>query len=275
MNLRKFIFDGLNNANVEQSEISAEVNFIMRNFLNIKNPYLDEIKLENKQDELQNIFEKRKRGLPLQYILNKAEFMGEIFFVDENVLIPRPETEILVLKTLEKANQINASKILDIGTGSGCIAIMLKKNLPSTNISSCDISENALNVAKENSKNLNAEVNFIKSDLFENIQNKFDIIVSNPPYIPPKEKENIQREVSFEPDLALYTKDELGIEFYEKIIKQAKTHLNNGGFLLFELGINQSDIVKSLFIDYNYNEIEIIKDLDGIDRVISARIQNG
>ena len=271
MELRKIIIDGLKNSNIAPEEISAETNFILRHFFNVENFYLPINYTDQQLLDLKEIFEKRKMGLPLQYILGKSDFMGEIFKVNKNVLIPRPETEILVLKTIEKAEKNLAKTILDIGTGSGCIPIMLKKRLSFLDIYSCDISQEALSIAKENAKNNNANINFIHSDLFQNINHKFDIIVSNPPYIPPSLKKDIQKEVQYEPDLALYTSDENGVEFYEKIIKNASKYLNHNGYILFELGIGQSEIVKSLFLEYNYNDIEITKDLDGIDRVICAR----
>ena len=210
--------------------------------------------------------------MPLPYIIGIADFMGEKFFVNENVLIPRPETEILVEKTIEKAQNFASPKILDIGFGSGCISVMLAKKLNNANVFACDISEKALDAAMKNAEKLNANVEFVLSDLFSSVDEKFDIIVSNPPYIPPKEKSTIQKEVSFEPELALYTSDEQGIEFYKKIISSAKNYFNKDGYLLFELGINQSELVKKLFLDYNYKEIEITKDLENNDRIICARV---
>ena len=275
MNIRQFIKEELKKSNVEPQEINAETNFILRNFLNIKNLY-EEISCTQEQiQKLKEIFSKRKTGMPIQYILNTADFMGEKFFVNENVLIPRAETEILVLKTIEIAQKIKSPKILDIGSGSGCIAIILSKKLPDARIFSCDISQKALQIAKNNAKNLVAKVYFIQSDLFKNINEKFDIIVSNPPYIPYKLKSSIQKEVQFEPEQALYTSDENGIEFYEKIIKTASNYLTNNGNIIFELGIGQSILVKNLFVDYNYTEIEITKDLDNIERIISAKVKNG
>jgi len=275
MELRKIITTGLKEANVANDEIYAEANFILRNFFNIKNPYFPQNYDKNKINQLRNIFEKRAQGLPLQYILNCADFWGETFFVDENVLIPRPETEILVKKVIEKAKKTKSEKILDIGTGSGCIPIILKKELPQISVTSCDISKKALETANINRQKYNLEINFIHSDLFQNITGTYDIIVSNPPYIPPKEKKHIQKEVCYEPDLALYTNDKKGIEFYEKIIREGQKYLPNTGFIFFELGINQSELVKSIFLDYNYSQVEITKDFDNIDRIISARKTNG
>ena len=272
MQTRRYIHENLKNIGIEETELRAEVNFILENFLNIKNPYIDFDLTENTKEELNKIFIKRKSGMPLQYILGVADFMGKKFFVNENVLIPRPETEFLTEKTLEKAAEFSQPVILDIGTGSGCISIMLSLKIKNAHIISCDISQKAIDIAKINSKNLGTDVKFIQSDIFSDIDNKFDIIVSNPPYIPLSEKQNIQKEVSFEPDCALYTKDEKGTEFYEKIISQGKKYLNKGGYMLFELGAGQSELVKNLFLDYNYREIETEKDFEDNERVICAKV---
>ena len=275
MDIRRFIKEELKKSDVEPQEINAETNFILRNFLDIENLYEDIPCTKEKIQKLKEIFSKRKKGMPIQYILNIADFMGEKFFVNENVLIPRAETEILVLKAMELAQKIQNPKILDIGSGSGCIAIMLSKKLPDSQIFSCDISIKALQVAKDNAKRLQSNVKFVQSDLFEKINEKFDIIISNPPYIPYKLKSSIQKEVQFEPKEALYARDEKGIEFYENIIKTARNYLTNEGSIIFELGIGQSILVKNLFVDYNYTKIEITKDLDNIERIISAKVKNG
>ena len=148
---------------------------------------------------------------------------------------------------------------------------MLNK-LTNCNVDSCDISFEALKIAKANSQNLNTKVKFFKSDLFENVQNKYDLIVSNPPYIPIKEKEKLQKEVKeFEPPQALFTNDEQGIAFYKKIIQNSQKFLNNNGFLAFELGINQVRFVKDLFLSNNFQNVKIYKDLNNIERVITAQ----
>ena len=169
MQTRKYIYESLKSIGVEETELRAEVNFILENILNIKNPYMDFELLDSVKEKLSDIFAKRQTGMPIQYIAGIAYFMGEKFTVNENVLIPRPETEILVEKTLEKAKSTKAQNILDIGSGSGCIAIILSKKLNSANITSCDISEKAIETAKLNAKELNARVNFVVSDIFSNI----------------------------------------------------------------------------------------------------------
>ena len=162
---------------------------------------------------------------------------------------------------------------LDLGTGSGCIACMIAK-YTDCRIIGLDISTDALNTALDNASRLNLfnKAIFRKSDIFSNVKpgETFDIIVSNPPYIPPCEKENIQQEVKFDPQEALFTNDEKGLEFYEKITRKAPAILNKGGYLMFELGIGQSEDVKSLMLQSGFENIEIIKDLAGIDRVISG-----
>ncbi len=272
MQTRKYIYENLKNIGIEETELRAEVNFVMENFLNIRNYYQDFELTAPIKEKLGTVFEKRALGVPLQYIIGIADFMGEKFFVNGNVLIPRPETEFLVEKTIEKAKNYTSPKILDIGSGSGCIAIMLSKRLLNSEVCSCDISSKALDTARHNAEKLNAKVDFIISDIFSNVCGQFDIIVSNPPYIPPKEKPNIQKEVSYEPDTALYTTDENGVEFYEKIISKGKDYLNKNGCILFELGAGQSSMVKKIFADYNYKDIEITKDLENNDRVICARV---
>ena len=169
----------------------------------------------------------------------------------------------------------NFKTVLDIGTGSGCIACMIAKMTNATVIGA-DISFEALEIAFKNMEKLKLfnKALFRKSDLFSMIREdeKFDIIVSNPPYIPPSMKNHIQKEVSFEPETALYTKDEKGLEFYEKIIKDAPKFLNNNGHLLFELGINESLEVAQLMKNTGFKNIQIVKDLANIDRVIFGNI---
>lgn len=209
---------------------------------------------------------------PLAQILGKTFFMNEKFTVTKDTLIPRPETELLVRKAVEIINKNNCKQVLDLGTGSGCIACMIAK-IADVQVFGIDISKNALNVALNNAMDMGLmnRALFRKSDFFSNVQEKFDLIVSNPPYIPPKEKETLQFEVlEYEPELALFTTDEHGIENYEKIISKASSYLNPDGHVVFELGISQSQLVAEIFKFYGFKDIEIIKDLSGIDRVISA-----
>ena len=264
-------------AGIEKNEANAEVKLLLEHFCNFKTiDILFGKKLDTSKLNLvrEKVLERIRTGNPIQYIIGFADFMGEKFIVNKNVLIPRDETEILVTKAIEIALRTNSKKILDIGTGSGCIACSIAKAI-NGNILGVDISKEALEVANQNAKKLilDKRVSFKESDLFSNISGeKFDIIVSNPPYIPPQEKAHIQKEVLKEPDLALYTKDDKGLEFYEKIIQNAPKHLNPKGYILFELGIGQSEYVKNLLLQNGFKNIQIEKDLANIDRVIFAQI---
>lgn len=264
---------------IEKNEANIEVRMLIEHFADfgIKNIIMGE---KINQDKMKIVEEKArlraKTHQPIQHIIGFAQFMGEDFIVNKNVLIPRDETEILVSKAIEIINKNNFKKALDVGTGTGCIACMVAK-YTECQIIGLDISSEALNIALDNASRLNLfnKAIFRKSDIFSNVKpdEKFDIIISNPPYIPLNQKQNLQTEVKFDPELALFTKDEKGLEFYEKIIPQAKNVLNSGGYLLFEMGINQSQDIKKLLEINNYSEIEIIKDLANIERVIVARLE--
>lgn len=267
----------LTDSGIEKNEADVEVKMLIEHFANYG---VKDILMGKKLDSEKLSLVKEKAELrakthwPIQHIIGFADFMGEKFIVNPSVLIPRDETEFLVRCAIEKINKYNLKKALDVGTGSGCIACMIAKNTD-CQIIGLDISTDALNTALDNASRLNLfnKAIFRKSDIFSNVKpgESFDIIVSNPPYIPPSEKANIQKEVTFDPEIALFTKDEKGLEFYEKIIAGAPEVLNKGGFLLFELGINQSEYVKEL-MSKNFEEIEITKDLAGIDRVISGKL---
>lgn len=267
-NLKTMLFE----SGIEKSEAQAEIDFILKYVLNIK---FEDIILGKKNDD--NLFEKafeivKKRATtkqPLMQILGFTIFMDNKFLVSKDTLIPRVETELLI-KTCQNLVNKN-SKVLDIGCGTGIISIMLNK-LTNCNVDSCDISSEALKIAKANSQNLNTNVKFFKSDLFENVQDKYDLIVSNPPYIPIKEMEKLQKEVKdFEPHQALFANDEQGIDFYKKIIQNSQKFLNKSGFLAFEIGINQSILVEDLFLSNNFQNVKIYKDLNNIERVITAQ----
>lgn len=211
---------------------------------------------------------------PIQQIIGQAFFYGRRFFVNEHTLIPRPETEILVSNVLELSKNIENPKILDIGTGTGCIPITLMLENPDIIADTVDISAGAIEIARKNALFHNVLNNFriIKSDLFENVKEKYDIIVSNPPYIPLKDKENLQIEVrDFDPPSALFTKDEEGLEYYKRITEKAQDFLNNNGFLAFEVGQNQVDKVVKLINDNHFKVVKIEKDINNIERVIIAQ----
>lgn len=220
---------------------------------------------------------KRVKGEPIQYILGKTEFMGLEFKINPDVLIPRPETEILVETVIKYANRLSACSILELGTGSGCIAVSLAKYLQGSQITATDVSEKALVVARYNAKlnKVGKKIKFLKKDLFKSIfDNRYAICVSNPPYIASSEIKRLQPEVQFEPEVALNGGSD-GLYFYKNIITSSPKYLRGRGFLIFEIGFNQKDAVKKYIQNSGYFEIiEIIKDYNNLDRVIVSRLLN-
>lgn len=267
----------LTESGIEPNEANIEVKMLIEHFCGytaadiIMGKKLDSEKLKIVEEKAKLRARTRQ---PIQHIIGFADFMGEKFIVNPSVLIPRDETEILVRKAIELINQNGFKMALDVGTGSGCIACMIAK-YTDCQIIGLDISKDALNTALDNASRLNLfnKAIFRKSDVFSNVKpgESFDIIVSNPPYIPPQEKSSIQTEVKFDPEIALFTSDPNGLEFYEKITKDAPKILKPQGWLLFELGIGQSGEVKQLMEQNGFKNIEIIKDLAGIDRVICGQ----
>lgn len=220
------------------------------------------------------VISKRIARVPYSYIVGKQEFMKLPFVVSPDVLIPNSDTEILVENVIKIANNMKSEKIdiLDMCTGSGCIAISLKKYIKNCNVLGTDISEKALEIAKENAILNNTEVTFVKSDLFSNIQNyKYDILVSNPPYIKRGDIENLQAEVKYEPILALDGGID-GLDMYRKIIETAKQYLKENGNICLEIGYNQANDVTKILQDNSYTHIQVIKDLSNNDRVVIAKV---
>ncbi len=269
----------LTDSGIEPNEANIEVKLLIEHFAGYT---LTDILMGKKltEEKLAIVAEKAqlraKTHQPIQYIIGQADFMGEKFLVTPSVLIPRDETELLVRKAIEIINKNNFTQILDMCTGSGCIACMIAKLTPAQVVGT-DISTEALHTAFSNMGKFELfnKATFRKSDLFAKIREdeKFDMIVSNPPYIPPKNKQTIQKEVSFEPDLALYTTDEKGLEFYEKITQTAPQYLNKNGYLMFELGINQSHDVAEILNKNGFSQIQVLKDLANIDRVIFGKME--
>lgn len=211
---------------------------------------------------------RRIKGEPLQYIIGKTEFMGLEFKVNKNVLIPRPETEILVEVAIKYAKN---KKILDLGTGSGCIAITIARKLPGSDVTGVDISEDALSIAKENAKLNGVRVKFLHTELFKGLSKKYDLIISNPPYIPSDQIRSLQPELKYEPFIALDGGND-GLEFYRKIIKEAPDYLEDNGILIMEMGFGQRKCIEDILKDTkHFNIIEIIKDYNNIDRIIVAK----
>ncbi len=272
----------LENKGVESPRLNAEI--LLAEILGLKRLELylqfERPLTETEKNKYREFLARRGKREPLQYIIGYAEFMGEKFKVTEDVLIPRPETELLV-EQIANDNTLFNGKILDIGTGSGNIAVMLAKLLPDAEIIATDISEKALEVAKENAENIleNHSVNFILADLFDGkILPEFentDILVSNPPYISAREFDFLEPEVKlFEPSNAL-TDNGDGLSYYVKLAELAGKILSDEGKLYFELGAGQSDAVRDLLTEANFTEIEIIKDYAGIDRIIKAKKSSG
>lgn len=244
-----------------------------------KVPYLTCTQLE----DIDSITDRLKKNEPVQYVLGEAWFAGMKFKVNSNVLIPRPETEELVdwivkqsvVGSWQSAVGSGQFAIIDIGTGSGCIPITLKKKLPETNVTAIDVCSEALYTATENAAELNAEVNFILLDFLDvekwNELGKYDVIVSNPPYVKQSEKTSMhERVTSFEPVKALFVPDDDALLFYKKLSGFALQHLNNGGSLFVEINEALSSEVISLFQSAGFKDVQLKKDMQGKDRMVKA-----
>ena len=263
------------NADIEPNEAKKEIKMLLEHFCHYTE--LDRCKgVELSEKQLESLKEKAEKRantkLPIQYIIGEAYFMGEFFKVTPDVLIPRDETEILVRKAMEFILQEDLKEVLDIGTGSGCIACTIAHKTDAT-VLGVDISSDALRVALDNVTRLgiNNRAVFRKSDLFSKVreEEKFDMIISNPPYIPLGTI--LSDEVNYEPRIALFA-DENGLRFYREIVEQAPEFLKPNGRLLFELGIGESNAVKS-FMEKDFKDIIVEKDLAGIDRIIYGTLK--
>lgn len=231
--------------------------YFMHQFEEISNILADEYKI---------LLVRRSEHVPLQYLTNEQEFMGFKFKVNENVLIPRQDTEILVE---EAVNRLKPSmRVLDMCTGSGCIAVSLKRLARDIEVTAADISSKALAVAIENAEINSADIEFIQSDLFENVRGKFDIIVSNPPYIPSETVDLLMEEVrEHEPRLALDGMSD-GLYFYRLIVRESTRFLEDKGFLMLEIGHDQREAVINIMKEAGFKAVTGIKDLAGLDRVV-------
>ena len=255
---------------------------ILEFLLNVDRSYLythgDRVVSDEIVDKYVYFIEKRKIGYPLSYLLKEKDFYDLSFYIDEGVLVPRPDTEILVdwiINTAIEKYQNRPINIVDLGTGSGCIGITLAYHLKNAVIYAVDLDNKALEVTEKNilRYKLNNRVVLCNGDMFDGIKSlqlegKVDIIVSNPPYIPSQVIEGLQVEVrKYEPRKALDGGSD-GLDFYRRIIPESKTYLNKSGILAFEIGYSQGEIVKRLFIEEGFCNVEIIKDLQGLDRVV-------
>lgn len=294
----------LDSLNIEEADIKLKILIeyvfkISKEKLILK--YKDEIN-NKKVEEFRNLLKKLENGIPIQYIINNQEFMGLNFYVDEDVLIPQPDTEVLVEEVIKYCNELRNNepedketnkdykeniekepiinkedkninkktiKILDLCTGSGIIGISIYKYLENVEIYASDISQKALNIAEKNTNLNNAKINFINSDMFENIHIKdFDIIVSNPPYIESKVIKSLSKEVQNEPKLALDGGED-GLKFYRSILENANDYLRKNGAIFLEIGYDQKEKIEEILKSYKiYKETKCIKDFGGNNRVI-------
>ena len=306
MNIKQALEYGiklLKENNIDEPILKTRI--ILANILNKTKEYLMVHELEELDEDLVKKFKedisKLCKNIPIQYITNKQEFMGLEFYVDENVLIPQPDTEILVEETIKickdaklNKNDVgvallgdpkkeicdNNMKILDLCTGSGAIGISIIKNIEKCDMTLSDISNDALNVAKQNCNNIvgaddpvcpQNKIKIIQSDLFENIEDKFDIIVSNPPYIKSNVIKTLDKEVQNEPILALDGGED-GLDIYRRIIGQAYEYLNEDGYLCLEIGYDQKEEVIKLIEETNkYKDIYAKKDLANNDRIVICK----
>lgn len=274
---RKIFIDKYLKNNFEFDEAKTEVDFALEVLFNYtyKGFMLGKTLEKWQLTKLERVFDERvQTRRPIQQIVGQAFFYNRKFFVNEHTLIPRPETELLVDKVLKLSKNFETPNILDIGTGTGCIPITLVIENDKIKIDSIDISREAIETAEKNVlfHNVYNKVRFIQSDLFENVDGEYNIIVSNPPYIPLKDKDSLQIEVrDYDPPSALFTSDDDGVEFYKKIIEQAKNYLLPDGYLIFELGINQAKFVKKMFETNGYSNITVFPDYNNIDRIICAQ----
>ena len=256
------------------SDASVDIWLLLEHFADIdKGDYFANQNMELNPvvaKEIEEAVEKRINHIPLQHIVGETEFMGLTFKVNDKVLVPRFDTEILVDEVVKYVGD-EFYKILDMCTGSGCIAITVSDICDNAKVVAADISKDALDVAKENNEINSTDVEFVESDLFENVEGLFDVIVSNPPYIKTEEIETLMDEVKLhDPRLALDAGED-GLEFYRRIIKDSKDYLKQDGMIFFEIGFDQAEDVSKLLDENGFKDIVVKKDLAMNDRVIFAK----
>lgn len=219
------------------------------------------------------LIDRRNSGEPVQYITGKTYFFGLEFYCNRNVLIPRFDTEILVEEAIKRSPK--GAKVLDLCTGSGIIALCVKHEREDLSVTGSDISEDALKVASKNKDNLSLDVSFVQSDMFENIDSGYDVLLSNPPYIRKEVIEGLDVKVKdYEPYSALCGGED-GLDFYRIIAEESRKIMKNNSLLIVEIGFDQGEEVKELFMENGFDDIEIIKDLNGLNRVVVAHLKQG
>lgn len=278
MKIKELLEYGKNNLIKKEDAIMLS-KMLLKYLLEVDNTYLvinrDEEISKVKEIEFKDQIKKLNLGVPIQYITNHQEFMKLHFYVDENVLIPQPDTEILVEEVVSICKQNKKYNILDLCTGSGAIGISLSKHIEDSEITMLDISSKALEIAKKNAikNNVIERCKFIQSDMFKNINNKFEIIVSNPPYIKTKLIKVLDKEVQNEPMLALDGGED-GLDFYRTIAEVAWKYLKDEGILALEIGYDQKEnVIKILEEQNKYKDIYCKKDLAGNDRIVVCKLK--
>ena len=273
--LKGLLADGakmLTQAGIDEAELDARYILEYITGLNSAQYFIhsEDIIEKNKAEEFFRLIERRSKRIPLSYVIGTRDFFGLTFKVDENVLIPEQETELLVEEVIKHSE---GKSVLDMCTGSGCIAISIALFGKPSKVAASDISEKALEVARENAKSLKAgEISFIQGDMFENVTDKFDIIVSNPPYIETGEIDELMPEArDYIPRLAL-DGDIDGLKFYRIISKEAVKKLNKNGRIFYEIGYNQSRAVASILLENGFTDVKIMKDYSGLDRIVMAKL---
>lgn len=273
--LKGLLADGakmLTQAGIDEAELDAR--YILEYITGLNSAqyftHSEDIIEKNKAEEFFRLIERRSKRIPLSYVIGTRDFFGLTFKVDENVLIPEQETELLVEEVIKHSE---GKSVLDMCTGSGCIAISIALFGKPSKVAASDISEKALEVARENAKSLKSgEISFIQGDMFENVTDKFDIIVSNPPYIETGEIDELMPEVrDYIPRLAL-DGDIDGLKFYRIISKEAVKKLNKNGRIFYEIGYNQSRAVASILLENGFTDVKIMKDYSGLDRIVMAKL---
>ena len=273
--LKGLLADGakmLAQAGIDEAELDARYILEYITGLNSAQYFInsEDIIEKDKAEEFFRLIERRSKRIPLSYVIGTRDFFGLTFKVDENVLIPEQETELLVEEVIKHSE---GKSVLDMCTGSGCIAISIALFGKPSKVAASDISEKALEVARENAKSIKAgEISFIQGDMFENVTDKFDIIVSNPPYIETGEIDELMPEVrDYIPRLAL-DGDIDGLKFYRIISKEAVKKLNKNGRIFYEIGYNQSRAVASILLENGFTDVKIMKDYSGLDRIVMAKL---